>query len=86
MLVSGSEAVENAVKLARHATKKTNIIVFQGGYHGRTLGAMSLTTSKTIYSAGFGPLVSGVTVVPFPYSLHGPIHDEGWLLSAYLIL
>jgi 4-aminobutyrate aminotransferase len=73
---TGSEAVENAVKLARQSTGKPNIIVFQGGYHGRTYGAMSLTTSKTIYSAGFGPLMSGVTVVPFPYALHGPIQDE----------
>uniref|UniRef100_K3WGZ0 4-aminobutyrate transaminase n=1 Tax=Globisporangium ultimum (strain ATCC 200006 / CBS 805.95 / DAOM BR144) TaxID=431595 RepID=K3WGZ0_GLOUD len=73
---SGSEAVENAVKLARHSTGKQNVIVFQGGYHGRTIGAMSLTTSKTVYSAGFGPLMSGVKVVPFPYVQHGPIKDE----------
>ncbi|DAZ97989.1 TPA: hypothetical protein N0F65_005147 [Lagenidium giganteum] len=73
---TGSEAVENAVKLARHATGKQNIIVFQGGYHGRTLGAMSLTTSKTIYRAGFGPLMPGVTVVPYPYSVHGPVYDN----------
>lgn len=69
------------MKLARQSTGKPNIIVFQGGYHGRTYGAMSLTTSKTIYSAGFGPLMSGVTVVPFPYALHGPIQDEGALRS-----
>ncbi|TMW64245.1 hypothetical protein Poli38472_012867 [Pythium oligandrum] len=73
---TGSEAVENAVKLARHATKKPNVIVFQGGYHGRTLGAVSLTTSKTIYRAGYGPLMSGVTVVPFPYPTHGPIFEK----------
>lgn len=68
------------MKLARHATGKSNIIVFQGGYHGRTFGAMALTTSKTIYSAGFGPLMGGVTVAPFPYALHGPIADEGEIL------
>ncbi|KAJ0395072.1 hypothetical protein P43SY_011460 [Pythium insidiosum] len=73
---TGSEAVENAVKLARHATGKPNIIAFQGGYHGRTLGAGSLTTSKTIYRAGFAPMMSGVTIVPFPYSIHGPIYEE----------
>jgi 4-aminobutyrate aminotransferase len=73
---SGSEAVENAVKLARHATGKQNIMVMQGGYHGRTFGAMALTTSKTVYSAGFGPLMGGVKVVPFPYSLHGPIYND----------
>jgi len=65
---SGSEAVESAIKLARHATGKSNILVFQGGYHGRTIGAMSLTTSKTIYRAGYSPLMSGVSVTPFPYT------------------
>lgn len=64
---SGSEAVEAAVKLARHATKRQNIIVFQGSYHGRTFGTMALTTSKTTYSAGFAPLMPGVHVAPFPY-------------------
>ncbi|OQR92072.1 4-aminobutyrate aminotransferase [Achlya hypogyna] len=74
---TGAEAVENAVKLARHATGKPNIIVFQGGFHGRTLGTMSLTTSKTIYSTGFGPLLGGITTVPFPYLVHSPCADEG---------
>lgn len=60
------------------------VVCAQGGYHGRTIGAMSLTTSKTIYSAGFGPLMSGVTVVPFPYALHGPIQDEGKEIASML--
>lgn len=64
---SGAEAVEAAIKLARHATKRPNVIVFQGGYHGRTIGTMSLTTSKRIYRAGYGPLMPGVHVAPFPY-------------------
>ncbi|KAI9245154.1 pyridoxal phosphate-dependent transferase [Sporodiniella umbellata] len=64
---SGSEAVEAAVKLARHATKRQHVIVFQGSYHGRTFGTMALTTSKTVYSAGFSPLMPGVHVAPFPY-------------------
>ncbi|KAF0684408.1 Aste57867_23643 [Aphanomyces stellatus] len=72
---TGAEGVENAVKLARHATGKPNVIVFQGSYHGRSIGTMAMTTSKTIYKAGFGPLMSGVTVVPFPYALHGPLTD-----------
>lgn len=50
---SGAEAVEGAVKLARMATGRTNVVVFQGSFHGRTVGAMSLTTSKTIYRAGY---------------------------------
>lgn len=65
---SGAEAVEGSVKLARAATGRTNIIVFQGSFHGRTVGTMSLTTSKTIYRAGYQPLMPGVTVAPFPYA------------------
>lgn len=65
---SGSEATEAAMKLARHATGKQNIIVMQGGYHGRTVGAMSMTTSKTIYRAKYGPLMAGVYIAPYPYS------------------
>jgi 4-aminobutyrate aminotransferase len=65
---SGAEAVEGAIKLARHSTGRTNIIVFQGSFHGRTVGTMSLTTSKTIYRAGYQPLMAGVFVAPYPYS------------------
>ena len=54
---SGSEAVECAVKIARTVTGKQNIIAMQGGYHGRTYGAMALTKSKTVYSEGFHPLM-----------------------------
>lgn len=67
---SGSEAVEAAVKLARAATKKQNVIVMQGGFHGRTIGALSLTTSKNIYGFGFGPFMPNVYVTPFPYCNH----------------
>ncbi len=67
---SGAEAVEASVKLARHATKRTNVIVFQGSFHGRTVGTMSLTTSKTIYRSGFQPLMPGVFVAPFPYAYY----------------
>jgi len=63
---SGAEAVEGAVKLAKMATKRTNVIVFQGSFHGRTVATMSLTTSKTIYRAGYQPLMPGVFVAPFP--------------------
>jgi 4-aminobutyrate aminotransferase len=64
---SGAEAVEAAVKLARHATKKQNIIVMQGSYHGRTFGTMAMTRSKTVYGQNFAPLMPGVFSVPFPY-------------------
>lgn len=66
---SGAEAIEGAVKLARVATGRQNVIVFSGSFHGRTAATMALTTSKTIYRAGFGPLPSGVFVAPFPYAL-----------------
>ncbi len=65
---SGAEAIEGAIKLARQATGRTNVIVFQGSFHGRTAGTMSLTTSKTIYRAGYQPLMPGVFVAPYPYA------------------
>lgn len=73
---SGAEAVEGAVKLARAASGKQNIIVFSGSFHGRTAGTMALTTSKTIYRAGFGPLPSGVFVAPFPYAFRLGMDEE----------
>jgi 4-aminobutyrate aminotransferase len=63
---SGSEAVEASVRLARHATGRPNIVVFQGSFHGRTFGAAAMTTSGTKFRAGFGPLMGGVVVAPFP--------------------
>lgn len=60
------------MKLARMATGKQNMIVFQGGYHGRTVGTMSLTTSKTVYRQKFGPLMPGVFVTPYPYRSQMP--------------
>ncbi|MGD8903770.1 MAG: aminotransferase class III-fold pyridoxal phosphate-dependent enzyme, partial [Anaerolineae bacterium] len=65
---SGAEAVEAALKLARQATGRPNIIVFQGSFHGRTVGTMSLTTSNTIYRVGYQPLMAGVFVAPYPYA------------------
>ncbi|TWE10255.1 aspartate aminotransferase family protein [Rudaeicoccus suwonensis] len=65
---SGSEAVEAAIRLARMATGRPNIVVFQGGFHGRTVAAASLTTAGTRFSAGFAPLMSGVHMAPFPYA------------------
>jgi len=70
---SGAEAVEAAVKLARSATKRPNVIVFQGSFHGRTVGTMSLTTSKTVYRAGYQPLMAGVFVAPYAYA-----YRYGW--------
>jgi len=74
---SGAEAVEASVKLARQATGRPNIVAFNLGYHGRTYGAMALTTSGTIYRAGFGPLMSGNIIAPFPYITQGPYAVDG---------
>lgn len=70
---SGAEAVEGALKLARHTTGRPNVVVFQGSFHGRTIGTMSLTNSKTIYRAGYQPLMPGVFVAPYPYA-----YRYGW--------
>ena len=66
---SGSEAVEAAVRLARMATGRQYIVTVQRGFHGRTVGAASLTTAGTRFSAGFGPLMSGVAQTPYPDAL-----------------
>ncbi len=62
---SGTEVVEAAIKLARHATGRQNIVAFLGAFHGRTYGSVSLTASKAKYHAGFGPLLPGVYHAPF---------------------
>jgi 4-aminobutyrate aminotransferase len=63
---SGAEAVEAALKLARHHTRRSRVIAFHGGFHGRTYGAMSLSASKLVHRRGFSPLVPDVHHVPFP--------------------
>ena len=67
---SGSEAVEAALRLSRQATGRPNVIVFHGGFHGRTVAAASLTTSGTKFRSGFSPLMAGVHVAPFPDPTH----------------
>ena len=66
MTNSGTESVEAAIKLARYATGRSEFIGFLGGFHGRTMGAVTFTASKPHYHRGFYPLMSGVTHVPFP--------------------
>jgi len=63
---SGAEAVEAAFKLARYRTRRPLMIAFQGAFHGRTMGALSLTGSKAVQRRHFAPLVPGVTHVPYP--------------------
>jgi len=64
---SGTEAIEASIKLARYATGREKFIAFYGGFHGRTMGSLSLTASKVVQRRGFGPLVPGVHHVPYPY-------------------
>src|SRR5918995_3830332 len=65
-LNSGSEAVEGALKLARRATGRPAIIAFEGGFHGRTLGSVSVSTSSLNYRLGYEPLLPAVYFTPFP--------------------
>jgi 4-aminobutyrate aminotransferase len=70
---SGAEAIEAAVKLARSATQRRNIVVFQGSFHGRTHQTMAMTTSKYIYRYNYQPLPGAIFVAPFPYA-----YQLGW--------
>ncbi len=72
---SGSEAVEAGLRLARSATGRANIIAFQGGFHGRTAGAMSLTTSNALYRSGALPAMPGVFFAPFPRAFRHQISE-----------
>ena len=67
---SGAEAVENAVKIARHYTKRPAIVVFEHSYHGRTNLTMALTAKNMPYKEGFGPFAPEIYRVPMPYSFH----------------
>jgi 4-aminobutyrate aminotransferase len=72
---SGAEAIEGAIKLARQTTGREAIIAFRGGFHGRTVGAASLTTSKAQYRRGYGALLPEVYVAPYPYPLACALPD-----------
>lgn len=71
---SGAEAVEASVKLARKVTGRQGIVTFRGGFHGRTMGSVTYTTSKAKYREGYHPLVPSTFVVPYP-------HPFGWGMS-----
>ncbi len=68
---TGAEAVENAIKIARSATKRPGVIALGGGFHGRTMMGLALTGKVQPYKAGFGPFPAGVYHVPMPVALHG---------------
>jgi 4-aminobutyrate aminotransferase len=82
---SGAEAVECALKLARYHTGRQNVIAFFGAFHGRTMGALSLTASKPQQKRRFAPLVPGVTHVRYPYAYRGcsggPQEEEAFALG-----
>ena len=82
---SGAEAIECALKLARYHTGRQNIISFLGAFHGRTMGALSLTGSKPQQKRRFSPLVPGVTHVRYPYAYRGctggPQQEEAFALG-----
>ncbi len=71
---SGAEAVEGSIKLAKKVTGRQGIITFRGGFHGRTMGSVTYTTSKAKYRQGYHPLLPSTFVVPFP-------HPYGWGMS-----
>ncbi|MFC3527182.1 4-aminobutyrate--2-oxoglutarate transaminase [Paracoccus mangrovi] len=73
---TGAEAVENAIKIARHYTGRPGIVAFAGGFHGRTFMGMSLTGKVQPYKAGFGPMMNDVWHLPFPNDLHGVSADD----------
>ncbi|HEX9585407.1 MAG TPA: aminotransferase class III-fold pyridoxal phosphate-dependent enzyme, partial [Gammaproteobacteria bacterium] len=73
---TGAEAVENAVKVARAYTKRTAVVAFAGGFHGRTLLALGLTGKVDPYKRGFGPMPGEIFHIPFPNALHGISEED----------
>ena len=89
MTNSGTESVEAAIKLARYHTGRTEFIGFLGGFHGRTMGAITFTASKPNYHKGFFPLMSGVVHAPYPNPYHPilaglPNEDYGETVVRYI--
>ena len=77
-LTTGSEAVENAIKIARASTGRSGVICFSGGYHGRTLLTLAMTGKIVPYKAGFGPFPAEVFHATFPNALHGVTVDDSF--------
>jgi 4-aminobutyrate aminotransferase len=89
MTNSGTESVEAAIKLARYHTGRSQFIGFLGGFHGRTMGAVAFTASKSNYHRGFFPLMGGVVHAPFPDPYHPvlqtiPGEDYGETVVRYI--
>jgi 4-aminobutyrate aminotransferase len=82
---SGTEATEAAIKLARYTTGRQNLIAFYGGFHGRSMGSLSLTASKAIQRRGFGPLLPGVYHAPYPDRFRPPLGSTAETCAAACI-
>ncbi|HVI98016.1 MAG TPA: 4-aminobutyrate--2-oxoglutarate transaminase [Sphingomonas sp.] len=80
-LTTGAEAVENAIKIARAATRRSGVIAFTGGFHGRTIMTSALTGKVAPYKAQFGPMPGGVHHIPFPTLTGGSVEDSLRALS-----
>ena len=83
---SGTESVEAAIKLARYVTRRPRFIGFLGGFHGRTMGSLSFTSSKYTQQAGFAPTMPGVMHVPYP-NVYRPLFagaDQGEAVLDYI--
>ncbi len=78
---SGTGAVEAALKLAKYVQKKHKIIAFKGGFHGRSMGSLSVTTSKMSYRENVGPMLDGVDFFPYPYAYRCPWNTDNYLSS-----
>jgi 4-aminobutyrate aminotransferase len=74
---SGTEAIEAAIKLTRYSTKRQHIVAFEGAFHGRTLGSLSLTTSRSSHRAHFGPLIPAIHHVPYGFDGHAAHEADG---------
>jgi 4-aminobutyrate aminotransferase len=73
---AGAEAVEAAVKLAKHATGRQGVIAFRGGFHGRTMGSVSYTTSNAKYRRRYHPILPSVFIAPFPHPYRSGLEEE----------
>lgn len=76
LVTTGAEAVENAVKIARHYTKRRGVVVFGGSFHGRTLLTLGMTAQVSPYKQGFGPFPGEIYRVPYPYPYRGVTTDD----------
>ncbi|MGD9600025.1 MAG: 4-aminobutyrate--2-oxoglutarate transaminase [Steroidobacteraceae bacterium] len=83
-LSTGAEAVENAIKIARYHTKRSGVIAFSGGFHGRTLACSALTGKVVPYKAGFGPMLPEVYHLPYPIAYHGVTADDSFAALEHL--